>query len=42
VARFIAGELVKTADTSPEWLNNVFGRELSRESKQQVKSTLGH
>jgi predicted ABC-type ATPase len=28
VARFIAGELVKTARSSPEWLKTVFGREL--------------
>jgi predicted ABC-type ATPase len=41
VARFIAGELVKTTNTSPQWLKNVFGRELSRESKQPEKSTLG-
>jgi hypothetical protein len=41
VARFIAGELVKTTNTSPEWLKNVFGRELSGESKQQEKSARG-
>jgi predicted ABC-type ATPase len=42
VARFIAGELVKATHTSPEWLKNVFGRELSAESKQQEKSARGH
>ena len=35
VARFIAGELVKTTHTSPDWLKNVFGRELSGEGKQR-------
>jgi predicted ABC-type ATPase len=37
VARFIAGELVKTTYTSPNWLKNVFGRELRDEIKQQGK-----
>jgi predicted ABC-type ATPase len=37
VARFIAGELVKTTHTSPNWLKNVFGRELRDEIKQQGK-----
>src|SRR5207249_6662548 len=41
VARFIAGELVKTTNTSPEWLKNVFGRELRDEIKQQEKSARG-
>jgi predicted ABC-type ATPase len=41
VARFIAGELVKTIHTSPEWLKNVIGHELRRESKQQKKSARG-
>lgn len=41
VARFIAGELVKTTHTSPEWLKNVIGRELRSGSKQQEKSTRG-
>ena len=41
VARFIAGELVKTTDTSPEWLKNVVGRELRNTSKRQQKSTRG-
>jgi len=35
VARFIAGELVKTTNTSPAWLKNVFGRELLGEAKPQ-------
>ena len=35
VARFIAGELVKTTHTSPDWLKNVFGRELSGKGKQR-------
>ena len=35
VARFIAGELVKTTRSSPEWLKNVFGRELFCEAKPQ-------
>jgi predicted ABC-type ATPase len=38
VARFIAGELVKTTNTSPAWLKNVFGRELLGEAKRQEKS----
>jgi len=37
VARFIAGELVKTTNTSPAWLKNVFGRELLGEAKRQEK-----
>ena len=37
VARFIAGELVKASNTSPEWLKNVFGRELQAEAKQREK-----
>ena len=41
VARFIAGELVKTTHTSPEWLKNVFGHELLGEAKQREKSTRG-
>lgn len=42
VARFIAGELVKTTNTSPEWIKKIFGRELRREAKQQEKSARGH
>jgi predicted ABC-type ATPase len=41
VARFIAGELVKTTHTSPDWLRNVFGHELRSEMKQQEKSARG-
>jgi predicted ABC-type ATPase len=41
VARFIAGELVKTTNTSPEWLTNVFGRELRGESRSTEKSARG-
>jgi predicted ABC-type ATPase len=41
VARFIAGELVKTTRSSPEWLKNVFGHELRSEIKQEEKSTRG-
>ena len=41
VARFIAGELVKTTNTSPEWLEKVFGRELRGEARQHDKSTRG-
>ena len=41
VARFIVGELVKTTHSAPEWLKDVFGRELLSESKQQEKSTRG-
>jgi predicted ABC-type ATPase len=37
VARFIAGKLVKTTHTSPNWLKDVFGRELRDEIPQQVK-----
>ena len=31
VARFIAGELVRSTHSSPEWLKSVFGRELGGE-----------
>ena len=41
MSRFIAGELVKTTHTSPEWLKNVFGHKLRSEMKQQEKSTRG-
>jgi predicted ABC-type ATPase len=41
VARFIAGELVKTTNTPPTWLKDVFGRELLGEAKQQEKSSPG-
>ena len=35
VARFIAGELVKTTHNSPHWLKNVFGRELAGDEKER-------
>jgi predicted ABC-type ATPase len=41
VARFIAGDLVKTTNTSPEWLKTVFGRELRGETRQPEKSARG-
>ena len=41
VARFIAGELVKTTHDSPQWLRSVIGRELRSESKPPEKSTRG-
>ena len=37
VARFIAGELVKTTHSASEWLKIVFGRELRGEVKAQGK-----
>lgn len=41
VARFIAGELVKTTNTSPEWVKRIFGRELRGDARQHEKSTKG-
>jgi predicted ABC-type ATPase len=41
VARFITGELVKTTQTPPDWLKEVFGRELRSETKQREKSPRG-
>ena len=41
VARFIAGELVKTTHSAPQWVRDVFGRELLSETKQQEKSSRG-
>ncbi len=38
VARFIAGELVKTTHSTPEWVKDVFRRELRDDIKQQGKS----
>jgi hypothetical protein len=32
VARFIAGELVKTTHSAPQWVRDVFGRELLSET----------
>lgn len=41
VARFIAGELVKTTHSTPEWVIDVFGRDLRSEVKPQEKSLRG-
>ena len=41
VARFIAGDLVKTTNTPPEWLKRIFGRELRGEAKQKEKAARG-
>jgi predicted ABC-type ATPase len=41
VARFIAGEVVKTTQTPPDWLKAVFGHELRGEGKQQEKPARG-
>jgi len=41
VARFIAGEMVKTTQSPPDWLKGVFGRELRGEGKQKKKSARG-
>lgn len=38
IARFMAGELVKTTQNSPEWLKNIFGRELRIEGNVREKS----
>jgi predicted ABC-type ATPase len=39
VARFIAGELVKTTHSAPQWVRDVFGRELRSEVKREEKSS---
>jgi predicted ABC-type ATPase len=39
VARFIAGEFVKSTHPSPNWVKDVFGRELRSEVKPQEKSS---
>jgi predicted ABC-type ATPase len=41
VARFVAGEMVKTTQSPPDWLKGVFGRELRGEGKQKEKSGRG-
>jgi len=41
VARFIAGELVKTTQAPPDWLKDVFGHELRGEAKRQEKPARG-
>ncbi len=38
IARFVTGELVKTTNSTPEWVKTVFGRELRNEAKPQEKS----
>ncbi len=35
MARFIAGEVLETTQTPPDWLKAVFGRELRVEGKQE-------
>jgi predicted ABC-type ATPase len=42
VARFIAGELIKTTPTPPDWLREVFGRELGLATRRNEKSASGH
>ena len=41
VARFIAGELVKTTQSPPDWLKDAFGRELWSEGKRKEKRARG-
>jgi hypothetical protein len=41
VARFIAGALVKVTHSSPQWLKDIFGRELRAEGKQQERPARG-
>src|SRR5438094_7278637 len=41
VARFIAGELVKKTHTPPNWLKEVFGRELRSEAREREKPPRG-
>ena len=41
VARFIAGELVKTTHSTPEWLKSLFGRELDGEDRQRPRHSRG-
>jgi predicted ABC-type ATPase len=41
VARFIAGELVKVTHSSPEWLKDVFGRELRLQGREQERPGRG-
>jgi predicted ABC-type ATPase len=41
VARFMAGELVKTTHSAPEWLKDVFALELQSETKAKEKSPRG-
>jgi predicted ABC-type ATPase len=41
VARFIGGELAKTTQSLPDWLKDVFGRDLCSEVKHHAKSVRG-
>ena len=41
VARFFAGELVKTTHSSTEWLKSVFGRAFDGEHKKRERPTRG-
>jgi len=42
VARFIAGELIKTMPTPPDWLREVLGREFGLAASRHEKSACGH
>ena len=41
VARFIAGELVKTTHSFPEWLRSLFGPDLNGDVKQRERPSPG-
>jgi predicted ABC-type ATPase len=42
VARFIAGELIKTTHNPPDWLREAFGRELGLATRWHEKSASSH
>ncbi len=42
VARFSAGELIKTTPTPPDWLREVLGRELGLAARRHEKSASDH
>jgi predicted ABC-type ATPase len=42
VARFIAGELIKTTHNPPDWLREAFGRELRLATRWHEKSASSH
>ena len=42
VARFIAGELIKTTTTPPDWLRETFGRQLGLATTWHEKSASSH
>ena len=42
VARFIAGELIKTTHNPPDWLREAFGRELGLAIRWREKSASSH